>query len=206
MGGFVEMFRSEGSAGTPDSAGADFARPAWIGPPEDEVGRCVPLAIVVARSEKGAVALRQVTAFSTGITFNLLAGGRDLREPEAQRLFHEQHLSDPDEGVSEGFLRIGIELPDGQRVSNLSDRRRLWAQPNEQPGGPVLMRSGGGGSSAGAGRVQLDAVYWLWPLPPPGTLRLFVEWPALDIPLASVDIDGDRILAAASESQPLWND
>jgi hypothetical protein len=46
----------------------------------------------------------------------------------------------------------------------------------------------------------------LWPLPPSGTLHLFVEWPGLGIALSSADLDGGAIVAAASESQPLWND
>jgi hypothetical protein len=76
-----------------------------------------------------------VTAYSTGVTFELVAAGRDLREVEAQRLFHEQHIADPDEGPPEGFLRVGIEFADGRRVSNLSDRRHLWDNPTRNPRG-----------------------------------------------------------------------
>jgi len=38
-----------------------------------------------------------VTSYSAGITLDLVAAGRDLREADAQRLFHEQHIADPDE-------------------------------------------------------------------------------------------------------------
>jgi hypothetical protein len=32
------------------------------------------------------------------------------------------------------------------------------------------------------------------------------EWPSLGIALSSADLDGSAIVAAASKSQPLWND
>jgi len=52
----------------------------------------------------------------------------------------------------------------------------------------------------------MNPAYWLWPLPPSGTLHLFVEWPSLGIALSSADLDGSAIVDAASNSQPLWND
>lgn len=165
----------------------------------------MPLSVVLARSEKALVALRHVTAYSTGITLDLLAAARGLRDLDAQRMFHEQHLADPDEGLPETFLRVGIEFPDAQRASNLSDpRRRFWSQPDERPEGPVLLQSGGGAGQAGSGRVSMNPVYWLWPLPPPGVLKLFVEWPGLDIALTSAELDGEAILAAASRSESFW--
>jgi hypothetical protein len=206
VGGFVEMFRLDPGGERPKDGQEEVVRPAWFGPPEDELGVSVPLAVVLSRSDKAVVALRHVTAYSTGVTLELVAAGRDLREVEAQRLFHEQHIADPDEGLPEGFLRVGIEFADGRRVSNLSDRRHLWGQPDQEPEGPLLMQSGGGGGSAGSGRVTMNPAYWLWPLPPSGTLHLFVEWPGLGIALSSADLDGSAIVAAASKSQPLWND
>jgi hypothetical protein len=35
--------------------------PPWMGPPEDELGAVVPLALVIGRSENGVVALRHAT-------------------------------------------------------------------------------------------------------------------------------------------------
>jgi hypothetical protein len=103
------------------------------------------------------------------------------------------------------FLLVGIEFPDGRRVSNLAGRHHFFGQPEQEPEGPLLVPSGGGGGSAGSGRVTMHNAYWLWPLPPPGMLQLFVEWPALGIALSSADLDGGAIRVAASKSQPLWN-
>jgi hypothetical protein len=80
-----------------------------------------------------------------------------------------------------------------------------WGQPDREPEGPVLMQCGGGGGSAGSGRVTMNPAYWLWPLPPSGTLHLFVERPGLGVALSSADLDGSAIRGAASKSQPFWN-
>jgi hypothetical protein len=48
--------------------------------------------------------------------------------------------------------------------------------------------------------------YWLWPLPVPGLLRVYVEWPALEISLSSVEVESEPLLDAAARSQPLWPD
>ena len=178
-------------------------QPEWVGPPEDELGASVPLGAVIGRSEKAVVALRQMTGYSTGVMLDLVAAARGLRESETNRLFHEQHAADP-EGPPGGFLRVGVELEDGTRVSSLADRRRLW-RADHVPEGPLLLQSGGGGGSAGSGRMTMNPGYWLWPLPPPGTLRLFVEWPSLDVELSSIELDGAAIVEAAARSRPLWD-
>jgi hypothetical protein len=46
--------------------------------------------------------------------------------------------------------------------------------------------------------------YWLWPLPPPGPLRISCEWPVADIELTSAELDASAIVAAAERSTPLW--
>jgi hypothetical protein len=46
--------------------------------------------------------------------------------------------------------------------------------------------------------------YWLWPLPPQGPLRISCEWPFVGIALATVEIDGASLLAAAKQSEDLW--
>lgn len=116
-------------------------------------------------------------------------------------LFNEQHFADP-EDLSDRFLRIGIELADGSRVSNLAGRH-AW-RADREPEGSVLVPHGGGGGFSGRGRVEMNPNYWLWPLPSAGTLRVFVEWPALDIALTGTDVDGAAIVRAATESQRLW--
>ena len=204
MSGFSDRFviSSQTNARSRD---AEVTQPAWFGPPDDELGVVVPQAVVVGRSQTGVVALRYATAFSTGILLDLVAAARGLKESRAQALFHEQHFADAEEGLPDGFLRVGVEYPGGRQASNLSGRHRFW-QSNSEPEEPVLFQAGGGGGSAGSGRVTMNPGYWLWPLPPAATLRLFVEWPAAEIALSSVELSGEPLLEAASRSKLLWNE
>jgi hypothetical protein len=199
--GFVDMF-SLPSSEEAEKAEQEHAQPAWFGPPEGELGVCVPVSIVVGRSQSSVVALRQVIAFSNGLEFYLFVVARGLRDRAAHSLMSEQHLADPAE-LPDGFLRVGLELADGSRVSNLAGHRHRWQQETE-PDGPLFFPHGGGGGSAGGGRLAMNPAYWLWPLPLAGSLRLFVEWPLLEIPLSSVDLEVNAILEAAARSESLW--
>lgn len=202
---FIRMFAVGPGDDTPDDGIQEFEQPAWLGPPAAELGVCVPLSVVIGRSDRAVVAVTHATAFSTGLTFAFVAAARGLREPESSRLFHEQRLFGGDEGPPDGFLRIGIELADGARVSNLGQSRHLF-RPDAELDGPIFIDSGGGGGLAGAGRVTMEPGYWLWPLPPPGPLRVFVEWPALDVSLSSAELDAGLLGAAARQAQSLWVD
>ena len=90
-----------------------------------------------------------------------------------------------------GRLKWGFELGDGRRVTNVDP----WPeQPNQdhsrphhpddwlwEPDHPVLQ-----GGGAGGGDRSVDRDHWLWPLPPPGRLRVVCQW--LD-----QDQDQDRV-------------
>jgi hypothetical protein len=181
----------------------EFVPPAWFAPPQMELGESVPVALVVSRSERAVVALRQVIAYSTGVHLEFVALARGPSQREANNLFHDQHRMAGEEPPAE-LLRIGVELSDGARISNLgSPHHRFW-QPDRTPHGPLLVPYGGGGGSAGSGRVSLTPGHWLWPLLPLGPLRVFTEWPALGVELSSVDLDATPILEAAKRSQKLW--
>lgn len=206
MSGFVDQFMLTSARGDARPAEEEeVTPPVWVGPPEGELGAVVPQSRVVGRSANGVVAVRYVTVFSTGLQLDLVAAARGLKESRVQALFHEQHVADPEEGLPDGFLRVGIEYPDGRKASNLGGRHPFW-QTEGQPDAPVLFQSGGGGGSAGSGRVRLNPGYWLWPLPPAGSLRVFVEWPVAEIALSSVELAGAPLLEAASRSEPLWSD
>jgi len=93
----------------------------------------------------------------------------------------------------------------GERVSNLGGHRGMRrAFSGEEPDGPILMPNGGGGGSGAPDSVAMRPGYWLWPLPPAGALRAWCEWPALEIPLSSLELDADAIHDAARRALPLW--
>jgi hypothetical protein len=180
-------------------------RSIWLGPPEHELGRAVPVGRVIARSETGVVAISHAVAYSTGIAFDFVAQARGLSHSQANLLFHEQHMFEGEE-LPDGLLRIGFELSDGRHVSNLEGRRtrRALMRPGSQPEGPVLMPYAGGGGSAGRGEVVMRPGYWLWPLPPRGPLTIACEWPIVGIPVTAAELDGDALIEAAGGSTALW--
>lgn len=208
MSNFIRLFSfAEDDGEDEDVEREQPPRPQWLAPPEDELGAAVSLGLVVARSDMGVVALPHVTVYSTGLSLDVVAVARGLTDAQSSRLFHEQHLFEQGEEPPSGFLRIGLELPDGARVSNLGGRmgrRRRLMKPDEEPDGPIFMEAGGGGGSAGGGHVSMNPGFWLWPLPGPGTMRVFCEWPVVEIPLSTVDVDTAELIAATERIVPLW--
>lgn len=187
----------------------EHVQPAWLGPPSGELPVAVPLSLVLGRSERGVVALSHALVHSNGVQFQVVAHVGGLRPRESNMIFHEQHTARM--GLAElpdGFLRFGLELPDGRRVSNLTEqgwRRSAPAEGPGEPAEPVLRQSGGsgGGSSTGTS-VDWSAGYWLWPLPAAGVLSVFCEWPVAELGLASVELDTAPILEAATKATRLW--
>jgi hypothetical protein len=180
-------------------------RPRWFGPPEDELGAVVPQETVLARSDRAVVALSHAVVYSTGVAFDFLAVARGLARAEANRVFHEQNMFEDDD-LPDALLRIGFELADGGRVSNLGGWRahRQLMAPDAEPEGPLLLPHAGGGGNSSGGQVTMKPGYWLWPLPPSGPLRISCEWPFVDIELATVEIDGSTLLNAATQARSLW--
>jgi len=204
MSNFTEIFALGGDDDDDESgAGEEPEWPPWFAPPEDELGAVVPQGVVVARSDRAA--LSHAVIYRTGVTFDVVAVARGLPQSDANRLFHEQHMFE-DEELPDALLRIGLELADGHRVSNLGGWRahRKLMSPDAEPDGPVLLPHGGGGGSSTRGKVTLKPGFWLWPLPPPGQLRISCEWPLVDIAMTTVEIDADVLLDAASRARSLW--
>jgi len=75
--------------------------------------------------------------------------------------------------------------------------QRSQAHPATDP--PVLRGGGGGG-----GDRSWDMSYWLWPLPPPGHVRLVCQWLGQGIAQTVQDLDAQPFLDAADRSRPIW--
>ena len=200
---FIDQFSF---SGPDDESGQQEERrtPPWWGPPEEELGVAVPQGVVLGRSERGVVALSHTLVYSTGVMFEFVALARGLSQSASRLLFHEQHAFDTEE-LPDGLLRLGLELADGRRASNIGGlaQRRLMmtdAEPKES----VFVPRGGGGGQAGNDRVSMRPGYWLWPLPPAGALKVSCEWPIVDIPLATIEINAQNIVDAAVQASLLW--
>jgi hypothetical protein len=116
---FVDFF------GRPDDDAPDgqqWSSPSWFGAPDGELGVCVPVGAVIGRSGTGVIAISHATAYSTGISFELVAQARGLKRSETQRVFHEQHLSPTDGAeLSNAFLRVGSSSPMGRACRTSAD-------------------------------------------------------------------------------------
>jgi hypothetical protein len=181
-------------------------RPDWLGPPAGELGGVVPLGLVLGRSDHGVVALSHAVAHSTGVSFHLVAYAGGLKPRDAQAVFHDQHAGrSAGEELPGGFLRLGIELPDGQRVSNLGSRRH-HLRPGDTPAGPLLIQGGGGGGQTGRSSVSWDASFWLWPLPAAGMLRITCEWPLAGIAVSTTEVGTAELLAASAKAALIFDE
>jgi hypothetical protein len=181
-------------------------QPEWSGPPENVLGVGVPIRIVLARTYDTAVLLDHVTAYPTGLRFDVTVSVRKFPDEEFQDLFHDIRMwrhgraRRAAEGLPPELLRFGVLLADGGKATSLGEFWPVGAQGAEAPTGPILMEQGGGG-----GGRQYTFGYWLWPLPPPGPLTFVVEWPARGIEETRVEVDAEPIREAASRTETLWS-
>ena len=182
-----------------------------MGAPEDVLPGVVPVELVLGRSASTVVMLTGMRAFPTGLQMNLSVRlrGKAARRDLHSEVFDGQYSHDMDADWQERRLKWGFELADGRRVTNVDP----WPhQPNEdhsrphppddwlwEPGHPVLMGGGGGGGSS-----SVDRDYWLWPLPPAGSLRVVCQWLNQDIAVQVQDLDTAPFLAAAARARPVW--
>lgn len=177
-----------------------YRRPAWIGPPEDELPGRVLLDDVVASTEGTVVILSELSRYESGISIRLSWMRRRRGESVKDWNFAmmARHGGGPDEP---GSLRIGIVLPDGTRLLPIG-WHRLSAPDDVKP--PTLFTQDGGGGG-GEDRYDGSITAWTWwPDATTGDLVLVLEWPDTGIPETHVTIPAEtRALAAKPRS--LWS-
>jgi hypothetical protein len=172
-----------------------------MSPPENEFPAGVGATLLLARTEDVAVGLTQMEAFSTGFRFTLTVRLRRPRPDLARGGLSVLIRADSYPGVEipvENRLLLGLEYPDGRRVSNLTDPHSAG------PGADVddhlvLVPQGGGG-----GDRNVEQAFWVASLPAGGPVTVVLAWAAMGLPESRTVIDGDAITAAAGRSQVLW--
>ena len=169
-------------------------QPAWIGPPENELGVGVPVRRVLFRGDELAIALIGIVAFSTGLELQVVVRRRHVSDEPDLMHFHMHGRAARGGELGPEVFRFGVEYPDGRKATNLGH-----PPFGEDPPGPVLINRGGGG-----GGRSWNFGYWLWPLPPAGALRVVVEWPAFGVPLTDIELDGAAFAEAAAGVDVLW--
>jgi hypothetical protein len=170
--------------------------PPWVGPPENEFGVAVPVRLLLARTDELALALFDITAYSTG--FSLRLGLRLHPDASIDPRGLMMQLHGGPMGGGDEQLRFGVEFADGRKATNVGPRR----PPGEEEL-PISLTPRGGG---GGGGLSFDVGYWVFPLPPPGKLTVAVEWPARGLPETRHELAADAILEAAELSEQLWED
>jgi hypothetical protein len=180
--------------------------PRW-GAPSTELGAPVPIRVVLARTDQVAVAVVGMTAYTTGVSLTL--GLRWLAHRNAEdfyadleRPFGRGAMRRPLAGeLPPELRRFGVQFADGRKATTLGGPWRLGSTDDQERPEPILSRRGGGGSDR-----ELNEQYWLWPLPPPGTLTLAFEWPSKGIELSMKEVDAGLIIVASKSSEVLWPD
>lgn len=178
--------------------------PGWFGPPENVLGGVAPLRVVLARTERVAVAAIGASAYPQGVRFDVVVRMRpgpdaedDLFDPFGHHLRHRRRRGEswppPD------VLRFGVAWPDGRKATALAERNWAGVNEREEPEGPLLSRRGGGG-----GGLSWSMGLWLWPLPPSGTIDFVCEWPSERIPETRVAVPTAPLLEAAAQAETLW--
>jgi hypothetical protein len=100
--------------------------------------------------------------------------------------------------MSEKIIRLELEYSDGRRATNLD---RLATNLEDEPPRDIRLIQGGGGG----GGCTYKSDYWAWPLPPPGPVKVTVEWGSIDLRPTAVEIDAGLILDAAQKSERPWD-
>lgn len=191
----------------------DPPQPVWSGAPDDVVPGVVPLELVLGRSESAVVLLTGVRAFPTGLamTLGVRVRGQVRRHDLNAEVFDGPYAHGMAPDWQAGRLKWGFELADGRRATNV-DPSPWEEQPDQdhhrphtaddrswQPDRPVLNGGGGGG-----GPRSVDRDYWLWPLPPVGSLKLVCQWLDQGIETTVHELDAQTFLDAATRAQPVW--
>jgi hypothetical protein len=170
-------------------------------PPEAEFPGVVAFsALILGRTERAAVAITGLSAYSAGFEIFITARFRPSTDADAGP--GDRMPGGPERGARRSF-RLGLQRADGTKVIGQHGGPGPGPEPERdaEPAGPILRPFlGGGGPRSSFWR------WWAWPLPPPGPLEFVSDWPAAGIPETRAGLDGQLILDAAARSIRLWPD
>jgi hypothetical protein len=167
-----------------DPFGVSFDEPA------DRLGGPLTLALVIGRSTKAAVIVRDAVAYPEGVVFTVETLAPDDELTQSQFGLGGRLRERP---LPDGYMRFGVEYADGKRATNIP-----FGGLDYTPA-PLLLRQGGAGVG---GRTRFW--YWLSPLPMANPFRFACEWPAAGISLTRTRLDANLLTDAASRSSELW--
>lgn len=165
----------------------------WRGDTEDTVGVALPLNTLLVKTDQVAIIASSFVAYPLGFSFSLVTISR--LNPSPVPLGMHPHPGARRGGIPGGEFHFGIGFSDGTAAFSMRYRPRSDGEPAPRT---LRLNEGGGG-----GRTYRQS-FWCEPLPPSGLMSFVCEWPDLEIPETSVDIDATTIIEAASHTGPLW--
>jgi hypothetical protein len=174
---------------------ARFEQPAWERS-DAVIPGSVPGEVLLARTERAAVALGSVRAYPNGFEFTLNVRLRDEDEFGLGADPFERPWRRRDPQAAEDQLRLGILYADGRRAvtDGLS-----WPDDANESGELVLLPMGSGG-----GERSWDGDFWVHPLPPDGPVTFVASWLRYEMAEVRAELDGTAIRAAAGRAVILW--
>jgi hypothetical protein len=199
-----------------------WAPPAWDRPSEGTLPAVVGVSRLLSRTDNVAVAVDHVRVSPNGFqivvgvlsnprlapelrtggfaSFSLIAARRPAPDEDDATPRVPSPPLRPYPGWHMG-PRMGVRFSNGQSAQALG--LSPFDVPKDEEGIPTepVIRGGGGGGGNGIFRFE----YWIFPLPPPGPLEVFAEWPTAGIEETSIVLDGDEIRAAAHRAIVLWS-
>jgi hypothetical protein len=171
----------------------------WMGPPHGVVPALVPIERLLARTEDVAVYLSGCWVYPAGFEFEVFVVARVEDSSLDPFSFEHDVEADRTGEISPGKLRLGLQFADGTILTNTGrDFEWEWG-PGGQPKVPRMSGTHGGG-----GEGDWHQAFWVWPLPPAGSLELVYEWPVAGIPLGRTELDAVAIIDAASRAQVIF--
>lgn len=169
---------------------AEYRPPPWSAPPDNVLPAAVALDAVLVRRDDIVVWIADGLAYPDGA---VLSAGLLRRDPPAPERAHAPFLMLPGQP---GAPRFGVGFADGRKAVLGA---RLGGSEVDRASGAALHPMG-----STHGQRRWEARFWLWPLPPRGTLTLAFEWADEGIDEATVEIDAAPLVAAAGRARELW--
>ena len=171
----------------------------WMGPPRAVVPALVPIERLLVQTEDLAVYLSGCWVYPAGFEFEIFVVARD-EDSDVNPFDVEYELEAQRTGeIPPGKLRLGLQFADGTSVTNTGGAFAWEWEPGPKPRGPRMS-----GTHGSRGEGESCQAFWVWPLPPEGSLELVYEWPVAGIPLGRTELDAAAIIAAASRAQVIF--
>jgi hypothetical protein len=190
----------------PADAVDEDRQPAWAAAPDDVVPGIVPIDLVLGRSDNAVVVLTEIRAFPAGLEISVAVRVRHAdphRDLAVELLPFRGH---PDVTSFSEQLMWGLGFADGRKVTSVDPppRGHPPGRPGDErdwmPDHPMLNPRG----VHITGSRGVDLIYWLWPLPPAGTVQVVCQWVGEGINQTVHDLDSQPILDAATRAHPFW--